>query len=90
MAKRISRRLRKLAPRRALAFMVSAGSGGSVELTLYAGRRSLVRSLSAQDAAVLAHMLTQTSQQLPDHRSTGSCGSSSCLFSSTSEFDTRA
>ena len=43
MAKRISHRRRKLVPRRALAFMVSAGSAGSVELTLYAGRRSLSR-----------------------------------------------
>ena len=58
MAKRISRRLRKLAPRRALAFMVSAGENGAVELTLYAGRRSLSRELDARDVRTLVDLLT--------------------------------
>lgn len=59
MAKRISRRLRKLAPRRALAFMVSAGENGAVELTLYVGRRSLSRELTVVDAVLLARLLTE-------------------------------
>lgn len=65
------RNRRALALESGMASVVSVGVDGAVDLTLYAGRRSLVRSLSAQDAAVLAHMLTQTSQQLPDHLSTG-------------------
>ena len=70
MTKRISRRRRKLAPRRALAFMVSAGSGCSVELTLYGGRRSLSRELDARDVRTLVQLLKQTSPLLPDLRST--------------------
>lgn len=70
MAKRISRRRRKLASRRALAFMVSAGEAGAVELTLYAGRCSLSRELDASDVRTLADLLNQASPLLPDLRST--------------------
>lgn len=90
MAKRISRRRIKLAPRRALAFMVSAGEAGAVELTLYAGRRSLSRELDARDVEALVELLNQTSPQLSDLPSTGWCGSSWHLLSSTCGSDTNA
>ena len=90
MAKRISRRLRKLAPHRALAFMVSAGEAGAVELTLYAGRRSLSRELDARDIKTLVELLNQTSPQLTDLPSTGWCGPSLHQLSSICGSDTNA
>ena len=90
MAKRISRRLRKLAPCRALAFMVSAGENGAVELTLYAGRRSLSRELDARDVRTLVELLNQTSLLSPDLRSTRWCGSSWHRPSSICGSDTNA
>lgn len=70
MAKRISRRRRKLAPHRALAFIVSAGEADAVELTLYAGRRSLSRELDACDVRTLVELLNQTAPLSPDRWST--------------------
>lgn len=90
MAKRISRRRRTLVSRHALAFMVSAGEAGAVELTLYAGRRSLSRELDARDVRTLVELLNQTSLLSPDLRSTRWCGSSWHLLSSTCGSDTNA
>lgn len=59
-------RRRKLAAQRGAAFMVSVGADGVVDLTLYAGRRSLTRALSAQDVSVLVNMLIQTPKWLPE------------------------
>lgn len=57
MVKRVSRRLRKLAARRAMTFMVSVCEAGAVELTLYAGRRTLSRELDARDVGALIELL---------------------------------
>ena len=85
-----TRRRRKLAAQRLLACMVSSGAAGSVTLTLYSGRRTLTRELTAQEAQVLAHLLTHTAPQQSDRPSKRLCGSSLHQPSSSAGCDTYA
>ena len=77
MAKSISRRRRKKAFQRGVAYVVSVAEAGDVDLTLFAGRREVTRTLTAYEAQFLAHLLTQTWQQSLDHQSRGWCAPSS-------------
>lgn len=60
MAKSISRRRRKKAIQRGVAYVVSVAEAGDFDLTLFAGRRAVTRALTASEAQFLAHLLTQT------------------------------
>ena len=68
MAELVTKRRRKKAFLRNVAFAVSVAETGDVELTLFAGRREVIRTLKAGEAQLLAHLLTQTWPQLGDCR----------------------
>lgn len=63
MAKSISRRRRKKAFQRHSAFAVSVCGIGDIDLTLFAGRRAVTRTLKAGEAQLLAYLLTQKQSQ---------------------------
>ena len=60
MAKSISRRRRKKAIQRGVAYVVSVAEAGDIDLTLFAGHRAVTRTLTATEAQFLAHLLAQT------------------------------
>lgn len=63
MAESISRRRSKKAFQRGVAYVVSVAAAGDVDLTLFAGRRAVTRTLKAGEAQLLAHLLTQKRSQ---------------------------
>lgn len=69
-----TKRRRKKAFLRNVAFAVSVAETGDVELTLFAGRREVTRTLKAGEAQLLAHLLSQTWPQLGDCRCAGRRG----------------
>ena len=70
MAELVTKRRCKKAFLRNVAFVVSVAETGDVELTLFAGSREVSRTLKAGEAQLLAHLLSQTWQQLGDCRGT--------------------
>ncbi len=60
MAKPTSRRRRKKTFQRGVAYAVTVAGTGDIDLTLFAGRRAVKRTLKAGEAQLLAHLLTQT------------------------------
>lgn len=90
MAKPNTHRRRKKAFQHGVAYAVSVAETGDVELTLFAGHREVTRSLKAGEAQLLAHLITQTWQQLDDHQSRGGFAPSSHRPLSMSESDTNA
>lgn len=90
MAELITKRCRKKAFLRNVAFAVSVAETGDVELTLFAGRREVTRTLKAGEAQLLAHLLTQTWPQLGGHQSRGGFAPSSHRPWSISGIDTNA
>lgn len=63
MAKPNTHRRRKKAFQRGVACAVSVARTGDIDLTLFAGRRSVTRTLKASEAKLLAHLLTQKRSQ---------------------------
>jgi hypothetical protein len=63
MAKPTSRRRRKKAFQRGVAYTVSVAVAGAIDLTLFGGRRAVTRTLKAGEAQLLAHLLTQKQSQ---------------------------
>jgi len=59
---RVRRRLVVRKVRDDMRFAVQHLDGGTTELTLFAGRRSLARSLRAPEVAALVELLTRRSQ----------------------------
>lgn len=74
MAKHSTKRLRKKAFQSGAAYVVSVAEAGDIDLTLFAGRRTVTRTLKAGEAKLLAHLLTQTWPQLGNCRCTGRRG----------------
>ncbi len=63
MAKPNTHRRRKKAFQHGVAYAVSVARTGDIDLTLFAGRRSVTRTLKASEAKLLAHLLTQKRSQ---------------------------
>ena len=59
MAKPTSRRRRKKTFQRGVAYAVCLSGTGNVDLTLFAGRRAVKRTLKPGKAQLLADLLTQ-------------------------------
>jgi len=60
MAKLLSSRRRIKKIQRGVAYVVSVAEAGDIDLTLFAGRRAVTRTLKAGEAKLLAHLLTQS------------------------------
>lgn len=60
MVESISRRRSKKVFLRGVAYAVSVAEAGDIDLTLFAGRRAVTRTLTASEVQFLAHLLTQT------------------------------
>lgn len=59
MAKPTSRRRRKKTFQRGVAYAVTVAGTGDIDLTLFAGRRAVKRTLKPGEARLLADLLTQ-------------------------------